>query len=112
MGIRIKDGRIWLSYNGTFLNPPAPSERVLTEKEQKKKQAEIARMDPEEGNIFNETEPNIFLYSKRNQRKRGGLRKRSKEEKNKLKYGEEKNFSSSRHKWTLHFKFEHRWSSF
>lgn len=48
----MKDGRIWLSYNGTFLNPPAPSERVLTEKEQKKKQADLARLDPEEGDDF------------------------------------------------------------
>lgn len=48
IGIR-KDKRVWLSHNGQFLNPPAPSEKKLSEKELKAKEAAYARMDPEEG---------------------------------------------------------------
>ncbi|CAD8208476.1 unnamed protein product [Paramecium pentaurelia] len=43
IGIRQKDGRVWLSYNGKFLNPPPASEgksKEDMEKEKKKEEAD------------------------------------------------------------------------
>lgn len=36
IGVRGSDGRIWLSYNGKFLNPPPPSEIKKDEESDKK----------------------------------------------------------------------------
>lgn len=33
VGCRLSDGRIWLSYNGKFLNEPPKSEHKKTEEE-------------------------------------------------------------------------------
>ncbi|CAD8119593.1 unnamed protein product [Paramecium sonneborni] len=49
IGIRQKDGRVWLSYNGKFLNPPPPSEGKSQEdmEKEKKKEDEDSEIDIE-----------------------------------------------------------------
>ena len=48
IGIRLKDGRIWISQNGVFLNPPAPSEKPSAEKDKIQREKDWQNMDPED----------------------------------------------------------------
>lgn len=50
VGLRTDDGRVWLSYNGKFLNPPPPSEIKKEEDEDKKKKNDDEEEEDEELN--------------------------------------------------------------